>query len=146
MENSMAKSMAERYEDYLDTTNLEERAVKNIYYWVMSIVEFLFWGSGRRECTTMDLYANNQKMVLICNEPTGQMHQFVYTSTHRCDEGELPVRLQEFVKIFNNIDWHHPQVFRANYFKKLDNEEFHRVSFHIDMHPGTDEPAHYDIA
>ena len=48
MENSMAKGMAERYEDYLHTAKLEKRVAKSIYYWVMSTLEFLFWTFGRK--------------------------------------------------------------------------------------------------
>ena len=146
MENSMAKSMAERYEDYLNTTNLEERAVKNIYYWVMSTIESFFWGRGRTACPELMLYADTQRMVLNFKEPTGRVHQSFYCSTQKCDDSDLPVRLQEFVKVFNNTDSHLSQVFRAYYHKDTENSVLRVVSFHINMLPGTDEPTHYNIA
>ena len=39
MINLMAKGMAERYEEYLHTSDVEERAAKIIYFWVMSSLQ-----------------------------------------------------------------------------------------------------------
>ena len=42
MNNLMAKDMTQRYEEYLYTVNLEERAAKIIYFWTMSTLESFF--------------------------------------------------------------------------------------------------------
>ena len=57
MKNLMARSMTERYSEYLHTSKLEERAAKNIYYWIMSTLESIFWGSQRTASFNIDLYA-----------------------------------------------------------------------------------------
>ena len=61
----MAKSMTERYEEYLNTDNLIDRAAKNIYYWAMSTLESNFWGLEHTPAFDINLYASEEKIFFV---------------------------------------------------------------------------------
>lgn len=75
MRNLMAEAMTERYVDYSKTHILEERGGKNIYYWVMSILEAFYWGHGRYGTFEAELYACELKMFLVFRHPTGKEYE-----------------------------------------------------------------------
>lgn len=145
MDNSMAKGMTKRYEDYLHTTKLEKRAAKSIYYWVMSTLEFLFWTLGRKAQRTLDFFASEEKMFLVFRDQNGEEHEIVYIPTENCGNEKLPVILQDFVEIFNTIK--HPlgksissPIFCADYSgEKWCNDgkykDFYYVCIYVDMLP-----------
>ncbi len=155
MENLMAKSMTERYAEYLHTGDLIERAAKNIYYWVMSTLESNFWGLQRTVTFDVDLYANEQKIIFAFCDPTGERHEFAYYSTHNCQNGNLPKMLQRFVGIFNNTkyplsDKISSPVFRAYYYDdKVDvgkYKGYYHINIMVDMLPdAADDPANRGI-
>ena len=148
MNNSMAKAMTERYVEYLNTGKLEERAAKSIYYWVMNTIEAIFWGLGRVASLDITLYANEEKIVLVYIHPTGKKYEYVYYSTHECGDSQLPIMLQNFVKIFNDIkyplsDKISSPVFNAYYYNNRQKEGkytgYYYIYIHIDMMPDKDE-------
>ena len=147
MNNSMAKAMTERYVEYLSTGNLEERIAKSIYYWVMNIIEAIFWGLGRVASLDINLYANKEKIVLLYIHPTGKKYEYVYYSTHECGE-KLPIVLQNFVKILNNIkyplsDKISSPVLNAYYIGNRQKEGiymgYYYIYIHVDMMPDKEE-------
>ena len=105
MKNLMAKSMTERYADYFRTTNLEERGAKIIYWWVMSAVETFFWGIQRPAQIDAELYASENKMVLVFRASTGEEHELVHYPTYNTSNGKLYKMLENFIEIFNNIEY-----------------------------------------
>lgn len=105
MNNLMAKAMSERYAEYLYSNTVEEKIAKNIYYWIMSTMESVFWGFRRIASFDFDLYANEKKIYFCFYDATGKKQKFVYYSTHNCEDGKLAVALQNFVDLFNNIDY-----------------------------------------
>lgn len=145
MENSMAKGMTERYKDYLHTANLEKRAAKSIYYWVMSTLEFLFWTFGRKGQWTLDFFASEEKMFLVFCDKDGKEHEIAYIPTENCGNEKLPVILQDFVEIFNTIQYPLAKsisspVFYAHYSgEKWNNngkyKDFYFVYISVDMLP-----------
>lgn len=147
MNNSMAKAMTERYVEYLSTGNLEERIAKSIYYWVMNIIEAIFWGLGRVASLDINLYANKEKIVLLYIHPTGKKYEYVYYSTHECGD-KLPIVLQNFVKILNNIkyplsDKISSPVLNAYYTGNRQKEGiymgYYYIYIHVDMMPDKEE-------
>ena len=143
MNNSMAKAMTERYVEYLHTSKLEERVAKSINYWVMNTIEAIFWGFG---CMRMDiaLYANEGKIILVYIHPSGKKYEYVYYSTHECEDGKLPIMLQNFVKLFNDIkyplsDKISSPVFYAYYYDSRQKEGnyigYYYIYIHVDMIP-----------
>lgn len=155
MENLMAKSMTKRYEEYLHTGDLVERAAKNIYYWVMSTLESNFWGLQCMATFDADLYATEQKILFTFRAPTGKRYEFEYYSTYNCQDGKLPKMLQRFVEIFNNIQYPlsdkiSSPIFRAYYFdKQIDvgkYKGYYHISIYVDMLPDADDdPANRGI-
>ena len=151
MNNLMAKDMTQRYEEYLYTAELEERAAKIIYFWTMSTLESFFWGLRITVTFEVDLYASEQKMFLVFCDPRGEEHEFVHYPTYNCNNGKLPIMLQKFVEIFNNIEYPLSNriaspVFHANnlgkwehtYNRKKYNGYYH-ISFFVDMLPNADD-------
>lgn len=139
--------MTERYSEYLHTSKLEERAAKNIYYWVMSTLESIFWGSQRTASFNIDLYANEEKIYFVFCQPTGKKYEFSYYFTNECGDDKLPKMLQSFVEIFNNIDYPLSEkisspLFRADYYDKRKKEGEYKGYYHIiiyvDMLPNAD--------
>lgn len=156
MNNLMVKDMTRRYAEYLHTGNLEERGGKIIYFWVMSTLESFFWGLWLTASFEADLYASEQKIFLVPRDPTGKEHEFVHYPTYNCDNGKLPIMLQNFVEIFNNIEYPlsdkiSSPVFRAYnsgtwehpYNRKKYNGYYH-ISIFVDMLPDADDdPANH---
>lgn len=147
MKNSMAKSMTQRYEEYLHTSKLEERGGKNIYYWVMSTMESIFWGLGRITSFEIDLYASEKEILLLYIHPSGKEYEFEYHHTLECGNGKLTAMLQNFVEIFNNIDYPLSKkisspVFNAYYLGVCDNrgkyDGFEHVRINVHMLPDDD--------
>lgn len=150
MLNLMAREMSKRYEEFINTPDLEERAAKVIYFWVMSSLESFLWGA--RIITSIDasLYASKRKMCLVICDSTGEEHEFVHYPTYNCDSGKLPTILQKFVEIFNNIEYpltdkiSYP-VFHAHsfgiwdnpYIKKKYNGYYH-INITINLFPNHD--------
>ncbi len=145
MENSMAKGMAERYEDYLHTAKLEKRVAKSIYYWVMSTLEFLFWTFGRKAQMALNFFASEEKMLLVFRDQNGEEHEIAYIPTENCGNEKLPVILEDFVEIFNTIKYPLAKsisspVFRVHYTgKKWSNDgkykDFYYIYIYVDMLP-----------
>ncbi len=129
MKNSRSKEMTKRYEDYFKTSNLEERAAKTIYYWVMSTIESIFWGLGRYANMEINLHANESKIILWYNYPLNRKdYEYVYYPTFNCSDGKLEEILQKFVKIFNTHEYPYTDtitypVFHANYIGKKNQYE-----------------------
>ena len=156
MKNLMAKAMAERYADYFQTSTLEERGGKIIYYWVMNTLEAFFWGLRLTAAMDVDLYAIEQKMFLVFRDPTGKEYEFEHFPTYNCGNGKLPIMLQNFVEIFNNIEYPlsdkiSSPVFRAYscekwehpYNRKKYNGYYH-VHIFVNMLPDADDdPANH---
>lgn len=135
----MAKSMTQRYAEYLHTGDLVERAAKNIYYWVMSTLESYFWGLERMAHFDVDLYANEWKILFTFYARTGKRYEFEYYSTHNCNEGNLPKMLKRFVEIFNNTkyplsDKISSPLFRAYYIDEQVEDGMYKGYYHICIH------------
>ena len=155
MENLMAKSMTERYAEYLHTGDLVDRAAENIYSWVMSTLESNFWGLQRMANFDVHLYATEQKIIFAFCAPTGKRYEFEYYSTHNCQDGNLPKMLQRFVEIFNNTpyplsDKISSPVFRAYYFDEQVDVGKYKGYYHINILVGMlpdadDDPANHGI-
>ena len=144
MENLMAKSMTERYEEYLNTDNLIDRAAKNIYYWAMSTLESNFWGLEHTPAFDINLYASEEKIFFVFYTPKGKEYKFVYYSIHNCQNGKLPKMLEKFTEIFNNTVYPLSEqisspIYQAYYYnKRLDNGKYkgyYKIYIHVDMLP-----------
>lgn len=139
MKNSMEKAMAERYADYFKTTELEERAAKNLYYWVMSTIESIFWGLGRKASLWIRLYATEKKTFLVYRHPTGKDYEFEYHSTHNCSGEKILIIVERFAEILNdysdsNIMEEAPVIkLFGNRIKQ--GEEGYEIAIYIDMRP-----------
>lgn len=105
MENIMAKAMNERYEDYLNTKEVECRATKNIYYWIMSTVESIFWGFERNVEIYAKLYATEEKMFLIFWDVKGECRRYEYYVTQNINNSNIPTILKDVSNIINNITY-----------------------------------------
>lgn len=148
MENLMAKSMTERYVEYLHTGNLVDRAAKSIYYWFMSTLESIFWGLQCTATFDVDLYANEEKIFFTFCTPIGKKYEFVYHSTHNCQNGKLPKMLEKFTETFNNTvyplsDKISSPIFRAYYDDKqiADGKYrgYYKINIYVDMLPNADD-------
>ncbi len=142
MENLMVKSMAKRYEEYLSTHDLITREAKSIYYFVMSTLESIFWRFERLSNFAVDLYANEDKIVMVLYMPSGKEYKFEYYSTNDCSNGKLSKMLYKFVEIFNNINYpltdkiSSPVFYAYYYSEKLDNGTYkgcYRVHISVEM-------------
>lgn len=147
MKNSMVKEMTGRYAEYMNTAELIERVAKNILYWVMSMVEAIFWGLGRVASLTIDLYASEEKIFLVFRHPTGEEYEFVYYSTNNCSDGKLQKMLKKFVDIFNNYEYPLSErvespFFRACYYGKQNSGEkysgYEYINIYVNMSPNSD--------
>ena len=153
MINLMAKGMAERYEEYLHTSDVEERAAKIIYFWVMSSLETFLWGAGIKSSIDASLYASKRKFCLIISNSTGEEYEFVHYPTYNCDNGRLPIVLQKFVEIFNNIEYQltnkiSSPVFHAHSFGVWNNPYlrkkytgYHHVNITVNLLPDADDDS-----
>lgn len=151
MNNSMAKDMTKRYAEFLKNDNLNERAAKIIYFWIMSTIESIFWSYKHPAAFEVDFYASQGKMFLVFTDSTGEEHEFHHYPTYNCENDRLPIMLKKFIEIFNNIDypfsaaiqsptfhaydletWNHP-------FKRNKYNGFHYINIFIDMLPTSDK-------
>ena len=126
MENLMAKAMTERYEDYFNTEDSKERATKNIYYWLMSTIESIFWGFDRNATIYAQLYATEEKIVFIFRDVRGEMYQYVYYPTYY--KYSMQTVLNEICSRINNIQYPLPRgisiVVQMNYYDKVKEGKF----------------------
>ena len=114
----------------------------------MNTIEAIFWGLGRVASFDTTLYANEEKIVLVYIHPTGKKYEYVYYSTHECGDSKLPIMLQTFVKIFNDINYPlsdkiSSPVFNAYYYDNRQKEGkytgYYYIYVHVDMMPDKDE-------
>ena len=96
------------------------------------------------------LYENpyHPQNLLVYIHPTGKKYEYVYYSTHECGDSKLPIMLQTFVKIFNDINYPlsdkiSSPVFNAYYYDNRQKEGkytgYYYIYIHVDMMPDKDE-------
>ena len=155
MSNTMAEEMTRRYADYLDGGPVEERGAKAIYYWVMSSLESFFWGVHVLSFEA-DLYATGKRMYLVLREPGGREYTYDHYPTYNCDDEKLPIMLQKFITIFNDIKYPLSEKISSPIFRAYDSgvmfnssfrsqyNGYHHVVITVDMLPDADDdPANH---
>ena len=138
MKNLMAKSMIERYENYLSTNDLVDRIAKSIFYWTMSTLESVFWSLQSKTCFVANLYANEQKIFLNFHILGEEYYEFIYYLPYDCSNGKLNQILQRFIEIFNNIEYPISKkislpVFNACYYDKVLKDSKYKGYYHINI-------------
>lgn len=149
MENLMFKDMSKRYEEFVDTSTLEGRAVKNICFWVMSSMETFFWGVGRKSHFYADLYASsNNRILIIFHHPSGKNYEFEYLPTYAHDNIEISPLMEKVVTSLNNIPYPltteiPSPLLRVCYMSNCEQQGryqgFEHLCIHVDMRPDADD-------
>lgn len=103
MKNFMVEDMCKRISQYYQTDEFINQAALNLYYWVMCVIESLFWAHRDWGDYNVELYLREGVFHLIYSSNKGKEYDYDYYPIHDLSGDNLIKVIELFSEILNNI-------------------------------------------